>query len=111
MAIVKFNTSIPSNIVALNQATSAFDAFGRLRTSSPLTLFDSKLLKDKSSLFWDEATVSGSGFTSSHLINALENSLRLGSTIGGVSDQIVLAVRSFSIGLDVAGTLTWRELI
>lgn len=30
------------------------DSFGFLRTSSPLTLFDSKLLEDKQTLFWDE---------------------------------------------------------
>lgn len=30
------------------------DAFGRLRVSEPVTLFDSKQLHDKSPLFWDE---------------------------------------------------------
>ena len=43
------------------------DAFNRLRVGTPLTLFDSKLLYDKSPLFWDEATVSGSGMTSTYL--------------------------------------------
>ena len=47
----------------------AYDAFNRLRVGTPLTLFDSKLLYDKSPLFWDEATVSGSGMTSTYLSN------------------------------------------
>lgn len=43
------------------------DAFGRLRVSNPETIFDSKLLADKQSLFWDEAItdISGSA-TSTH---------------------------------------------
>ena len=43
----------------------ALDAFGRLRTSEPLTLFDSKQIQDNQPLFWDEALVSGAGITSS----------------------------------------------
>jgi len=62
-------TAVHNNLVSLNQATAAFDAFGRLRVGQPLTLFDSKLLHDKSPLFWNEATVSGSGFTSTYLEN------------------------------------------
>lgn len=62
-------TYIPRNLVTLNQGSPAFDGFGRLRISNPFTLFDSKLLHDKMPLLWDEATVSGSGFTSTHLIN------------------------------------------
>jgi hypothetical protein len=37
------------------------DSFGRQRTSSPFTLFDSKLLGDRRDLFWDDQEVSGSG--------------------------------------------------
>lgn len=45
----------------------ASDAFGRLRVGTPQTLFDSKLIHDKSPLFWDEATVSGAGMSSTYL--------------------------------------------
>lgn len=38
------------------QDSPAIDAFDRLRTSEPLTLFDSKQLYDKQPLFWDEVT-------------------------------------------------------
>ncbi len=40
---------------------SAVDAFGRLRVSNPVTLFDSKLLYDKAPLFWDESETDVSG--------------------------------------------------
>lgn len=41
------------------------DAFARLRTSEPFTIFDSKQLYDKAPLFWGE--VLGAGATSVHL--------------------------------------------
>lgn len=37
-----------------------FDAFGRARVATPLTLFDSKLLGDNRPLLWDDQEVSGS---------------------------------------------------
>ena len=44
----------------------ASDAFGRQRTSTPTTLFDSKQLFDNLPLFWDDQEVSGSGTSSVH---------------------------------------------
>lgn len=44
--------------------TPSIDPFGRLRVSSPYTIFDSKQLHDKQPLFWDEAT--GGSATSNH---------------------------------------------
>lgn len=41
------------------------DAFGRIRTSSPVTLFDSKQLFDDQELFWATKIVSGSSSTHS----------------------------------------------
>ena len=58
---------VPRNLVTLNQGSPAFDGFGRLRVSNPQTIFDSKMQYSKNALFWDEATVSGSGFTSTFL--------------------------------------------
>ncbi len=50
------------NIIAADSPN--IDAFGRLRVSNPLTIFDSKLLgADDSPLFWDEALESGAGIT------------------------------------------------
>jgi hypothetical protein len=42
------------------------DAFGRLRTSEPHTIFDSKQIFDSQPLFWDESLESGAGITSAH---------------------------------------------
>lgn len=41
------------------------DAFGRLRVSDPYTLFDSKFLYDKASLFWAESTTGSASATHS----------------------------------------------
>jgi hypothetical protein len=41
------------------------DSFGRKRVSQPVTDFDSKLVKDKQPLFWDEK-ITGLGATSTH---------------------------------------------
>lgn len=42
----------------------SIDAFDRLRTSEPFTIFDSKQLHDKQPLFWDESV--GGSATSAH---------------------------------------------
>lgn len=45
------------------------DAFGRVRVSTPRTLFDAKQLHDNAPLFWDEQEVSGAGTTTSYSSN------------------------------------------
>ena len=45
------------------------DAFGRLRVSNPLTIFDSKQIFDNAPLFWDESLETGSGITSAHSVD------------------------------------------
>lgn len=47
----------------------SIDAFGRLRTSTPTTLFESKLLLDNAPLLWDDAEVSGGGTSSTYNTN------------------------------------------
>lgn len=42
--------------------------------------------------------------------NELSNALHLGSTIAGVQDAIVLAVRPLTANADIHGGLSWREL-
>ena len=73
---------IPSGLTVLNQSSPAFDVFGRLKVAMPTTLFDSKLLHDKLPLFWDEATVSGSGFTSTYLENEAAVEITTDGTTG-----------------------------
>lgn len=45
------------------------DTFGRVRVSTPETLFDSKLIFDDAPLFWDEELESGASISSSHSVN------------------------------------------
>lgn len=72
----------PPSLATLNQGSPAFDAFGRLRAGLPETLWDSKLIYDKSPLLWDEATVAGSGFTSTYLSDEAAVELETDGTVG-----------------------------
>ena len=47
----------------LDRAVTAFDAFGRLRISTPDTIFDSKLSFGKLGIFWDEAVSANASST------------------------------------------------
>lgn len=42
---------------------------------------------------------------------SIDNAIRLGATIGGVSDVLTFCVRPLSANLDVYGSISWRELI
>lgn len=46
---------------AMALTSANFDAFGRLRTSNPQTVFDSKLVYDAQPLYWAEAQTGGAG--------------------------------------------------
>lgn len=54
-----------NKIKAIFGDSPALDSFARLRTSHPVTLFESKQLHSNLPLFWDDQEVSGSGTTSS----------------------------------------------
>ena len=53
----------------LNTNNPTGDAFGRVRFSEPLTLFESKQLFDNQPLFWQESLESGAGISSSYSSN------------------------------------------
>lgn len=57
------------------------DAFSRLRTADPTTLFDSQLQYNKQSLYWDEA-LTGTG-SATHLPNEASVRLSTGGTASG----------------------------
>jgi len=81
-------TLLPGNgQYALNTITSLAsglgDAFGRLRTAEPRTLFDSKQLYDNQPLFWDDQETSGSGTSSSHNPNTASTTISVGATTAG----------------------------
>jgi len=71
---IPYRDSSPSSLVGSDSA--ACDAFGRLRTSDPYTLFDSKQLFDNLPLFWNDIAFSGSGTASDY------HALRASSIIG-----------------------------
>jgi len=52
--------------VKINTDNSTGDAFGRVRVSTPKTLFDAKQLSDNAPLFWEDVQISGSGTTSTY---------------------------------------------
>ena len=55
-------------LIALDDSASV-DAFGRLRTAEPLTIFESKQIFDNQPLFWNELLESGAGITSAHSVD------------------------------------------
>jgi hypothetical protein len=64
--------------------TPAIDAFDRLRTSEPFTIFDSKQLHDKQPLFWDEKL--GGSATSVHSEDNAEVKM---SVTANVADYVI----------------------
>ena len=58
------------------------DAFGRDRTTSPLTLFDSKQIFDNEVIFWDDQEVSGTGTGSTHSTDTASTELAVGTVAG-----------------------------
>ena len=53
---------------------------------------------------------SGYGGAQSRSVATVESARRLGSTLAGVMDTLVLCATPLSAGLDVYGSITWREL-
>jgi hypothetical protein len=60
------------------------DAFARLRTSDPETIFDSKQLADKQPLFWDDQLISGSGGASTYNTNQASTTLSVANLTAAV---------------------------
>jgi hypothetical protein len=64
---------------------------------------------------WD--VMFGSGFmkntnqAGSPVSTVVDTSLRIGSTIAGVPDELVLAVRPLGAGADIQGSITVREIV
>lgn len=69
--------------VDIRSVSSLRDAFGRLRTSDPETIFDSKQIFDNQALFWDDQEESGSGTSSTHSANAARSRLAVSATTAG----------------------------
>lgn len=67
--------------------SSNADAFYRLRTSNPKTIFDSKQISDNQPLFWDDAEVSGASTTTTY------NANQASTTIAVIADTAGKRVR------------------
>ena len=63
--------------------TPFVDAFGRLRTSHPTTIFDSKMTVDNGAIFWDDQQTSGAGTTSVHSVNGANVTMSVGNLTAG----------------------------
>ena len=55
------NVNVEPTIIGGGDGSPAYDAFGRLRVSNPLTIFDSKNVMSKNTLFDEALTGSGGG--------------------------------------------------
>jgi hypothetical protein len=61
----------------------SIDAFARVRTSEPHTVFDSKQLHDNAPLFWDDSEVSGGSTTSTHSVDTASTVIAVANTTAG----------------------------
>lgn len=73
---------------AIYPVEPAADAFGRLRVSNPQTLFDSKQLHDKGSLWWDESITQGSTATRATSTHSTANA-EVSMYVGGNGDIVI----------------------
>lgn len=65
------------------RAWASYDAFGRSRVSTPVTVFDSKQILDAQPLLWDDQETSGGGTGSSHSTDTASSTLSVGATTAG----------------------------
>lgn len=71
-----------TNPMPVSMAASKFDAFGRLRTADPVTLFDSKQIFNNQPLFWDDAEETGTGTSSVYSQAAARTRISVGTAAG-----------------------------
>lgn len=63
--------------------TSQLDAFGRLRVSAPVTLFETKQIHDALPLFYDDVETSGGGTSSTYNTNQASTTLAVSNLTAG----------------------------
>lgn len=103
VVMVAGSGSGPSVYTNLGNLSGQMDAFGRVRQSTPYTLFDSHNLLNENTKY--DETTAGSG-SSSHF----DWDYQLGQTIAGTSDTLTLAIRASSSSKNAAGIIKWFEL-
>jgi hypothetical protein len=73
---IKFDGTTP-------QSQMYYDAFGRMRTSVPYTIFDTKTVKGNENLIWDDAEISGTGTSSAFQINKSSYQISVSANTAG----------------------------
>lgn len=68
----------------VHDISASYDAFARLRTSDPFSVFDCKLLYDNQPFLWDEQQVSGNGTSSYHNSNEAAVTMSVSSNVAGI---------------------------
>jgi len=86
----RFENGESELITQINPNTAVGDAFGRIRSSTPATLFDSQLQYDKQPILWDEKTIGSA--TSTHLPN--ESSVEMAVTTAN-GDSVIRQTREY----------------
>jgi hypothetical protein len=71
------------NSISVDFPPAGVDVFGRLRTSNPQTIFDSKQIADNQPLFWDDAVLSGAGTSSTFNTNQASTTLAVSNLTAG----------------------------
>jgi hypothetical protein len=71
-------------VSAVNGLQPNSDAFGRVRVSSPFTLFDGKTLGSDSPRYWSDLELSGGGTSSTHSTNRASTTLGVSATTAGM---------------------------
>ena len=75
-------TYIPNPKVSFKDGPN-IDSFGRLRVSTPYTIFDSKQLYSNDGIFWSDIQVSGGGTTSTFNTNQSSTTLAVSNLTAG----------------------------
>lgn len=86
--------------------TPALDAFGRLRTSTPTTIFDSKQVVNEGPLIWDDAETSGAGTSSTYSQDRASTKLRVSDTTAGTRVRQTFVRHNYQSGKSQLVTMT-----
>ena len=78
-----FSGSSESTPTTVQFSATARDSFGNLKTSEPLTEFDSKQIFDNQPLFWDDQERSGSGTSSTYTKNRASTTIGVSNLTAG----------------------------
>lgn len=85
------------------------DSFGRIRTSSLYTLFDSKQVFDNQPLLWDDAETSGSGTSTSYSRFEAASRISVSATTAGTRVRQTYRYFSYEPGKSQLILMTWSE--